>query len=229
MANFAFDIVGFDLDGTLIDTSGDLTAAVNATLAIAGRAPLAVETVKRMIGGGAKVMLQRGLDATGGVEPEEFRRLYKLMLSSYEADIAVHSQPFPGALAALDALDALGVKTAVVTNKFESLARKLLTELGLIERFATLIGGDTLGPGRAKPAADPIVEMIARLSGAENPGQPRTAFVGDSIYDVMAARNAGVPSIAVSFGFLHGPVEELGADAVIDSFDELVPVLNNLA
>jgi len=134
----------------------------------------------------------------------------------------VHSRPFPGALAALDALDALGVKTAIVTNKFESLARKLLTELGLIDRFATLIGGDTLGAGRAKPSADPIVEMIARLGGG------RAAFVGDSIYDVMAARNAGVPSIAVSFGFLHGPVEELGADAVIDHFDKLLPTLRSL-
>ncbi len=228
MAGFPFDIVGFDLDGTLIDTSGDLAAAVNATLALAGRAPLTVDAVRGMIGGGAKVMLQRGLDSTGGVEPDEFRRLYKSMLSSYEANITVHSHPFPGALAALDALDALGVKTAVVTNKFESLARKLLTELGLIDRFATLIGGDTMGAGRAKPAADPIFEMIARLGGSSNPGQLRAAFVGDSIYDVMAARNAGVPSIAVSFGFLHGPVEELGADAVIDHFDDLLPTLRSI-
>lgn len=223
MTDFPFDIVGFDLDGTLIDTSGDLTAAVNHTLGLAGRAPLAVETVKGMIGGGAKVMLQRGLDATGGVEPDEFRRLYKLMLGYYEANISLHSRPFPGALAALDALDALGVKTAVVTNKFESFARKLLSELDLIGRFATLIGGDTMGPGRAKPAADPILEMIARLGGG------CTAFVGDSIYDIMAAKNAGIPSVAVSFGFLHGPVKELGADAVIDGYDELVPVLRTLS
>ncbi len=223
MADFPFEIVGFDLDGTLIDTSGDLTAAVNYTLGLAGRELLAVEAVKGMIGGGAKVMLQRGLDATGGIEPDEFRRLYKLMLGYYEANIAVYSRPFPGALAALDALDALGVKTAVVTNKFEGFARKLLTELGLIGRSATLIGGDTMGPGRAKPAADPVLEMIARLGGG------RAVFVGDSIYDIMAARNAGIPSVAVSFGFLHGRVEELGADAVIDGFEELVPVLRALS
>jgi phosphoglycolate phosphatase len=176
-----------------------------------------------MIGGGAKAMLQRGLDATGGCEADEARRLYKLMLEFYGSNIAVHSRPFAGMVAALDELDALGVNVAVVTNKFESFARKLLTELGLIDRFATLIGGDTMGPGRAKPAADPILEMIARLGGG------RAAFVGDSVYDTMAAKNAGVPSVAVSFGFLDRPVGELGADAVIDGYEQLVPVLRTLS
>lgn len=222
MTHFPFDIVGFDLDGTLVDTSGDLTAAVNYTLGVAGRAPLHVDIVRGMIGGGAKAMLQRGLDVTGGCEAEESRRLYKLMLAYYGENIAVHSQPFPGMLAALDELDSLGVQVAVVTNKFESFARQLLSQLGLIDRFATLIGGDTLGPGRAKPAADPVLEMIARL------GSGRAAFVGDSTYDTQAARNAQVPSVAVSFGFHDRPVEDLGADAVIDSYDELVPVLRTL-
>jgi phosphoglycolate phosphatase len=222
MTAFPFDIVGFDLDGTLIDTAGDLTAAVNHTLGLAGRTALAPETVRGLIGGGAKAMLQRGLEATGGCEADEARRLYKLMLAFYGANIAIHSRPFPGMSDALDELDALGVKVAVVTNKFESFARTLLTELGLIDRFATLIGGDTLGPGRAKPAADPILEMIARLGGG------RTAFVGDSVYDTTAAKNAGVPSVAVSFGFLDRPVTELGADAVIDRYVELVPALRAL-
>jgi len=222
MIDFPFDIVGFDLDGTLIDTSGDLTAAVNYTLAMAGREPLPVDAVRGMIGGGAKTMLQRGLDATGGCEADEARRLYKVMLGYYGDNIAVHSRSFPGMEAALDELDALGVKVAVVTNKFESLARKLLMELCLMDRFATLIGGDTLGPGRAKPAADPILEMIERLGGG------RAAFVGDSTFDTQAARNARVPSIAVSFGFLDRPIAELGADAVIDGYAALVPTLRTL-
>lgn len=220
---FPFDIVGFDLDGTLLDTSPDLTAAVNDALATAGRPLLDAAQVKTMIGGGAKHMLEQGLQATGGSDPESFRQLYKHMLRFYEENISVGTVPFDGALAALDRLDALGVKTAVVTNKFESLATKLLGDLGMLGRFVTVIGGDTLGKGNAKPSAVPIVEMVARCGGG------RAAFVGDSIYDVMAARNAGIPAIAVSFGFLHGPVEDMGADLVIDHFDELIPTLHRLA
>lgn len=214
-----FDIVGFDLDGTLVDTSGDLLAAVNHVLADAQRPLLRVDEIKTMIGGGAKHMLALGLEASGGVSDADFRPLYKQMLRYYAANVAVHSRPFPGAVEAMDALAAQGVKLAVVTNKFESLAVDLLGQLGLLDRFATVIGGDTLGPGNAKPSAAPIHEMIARCGGG------RAVFVGDSIYDIMAAKNAGIPSIAVSFGFLHGPVEELGADAVIDGWGELVAAL----
>lgn len=218
-----FDIVGFDLDGTLIDTSGDLTAAVNHALALVGRAPLTTDQVKPMVGLGAKHMLAQGLAATGGEPPQGFRPLYKDMLRFYEAHVALESRPFDGALAALDALAGQGVKLAVVTNKFEALAVKLLTELDLLGRFETVIGGDTLGPGRAKPAPDPIDEMVRRLGGG------RAVFLGDSIHDIMAARAAGVPGIAVSFGFLLGPVDELGADAVIDHYDDLLPALARLS
>lgn len=217
-----FDIVGFDLDGTLLDTSGDLAAAVNHALGLAGRPLLSPEQVEPMIGGGAKEMLRQALEASGGCEADRFRLYYKEMLRHYEAHIADLTQPFPGALAVLDALAGQGVKLAVVTNKFEALAVKLLRLLGLIDRFETVIGGDTLGPGRAKPAPDPILEMIARLGGG------RAAFVGDSIYDMMAAKAAGVPAIAVSFGFLLGPVEEMGADAMIGGYDELLGVLAGL-
>ena len=223
MNAFPFQIVGFDLDGTVLDTSGDLTAAVNHALADAGRPLLTVEQVEPMIGGGAKTMLRKAMDASGGCSDDEFRRLYKLLLGYYDANIAVESRPFPGALAALDRLDAMGVKTAIVTNKFEGLAEKLLSELGLRDRFAALIGGDTMGKGNAKPSAAPIHEMIARCGGGT------AAFVGDSIYDIQAARNAGIPAIAVSFGFLMQPVDELGADAVIDAYDELVPALAGLS
>lgn len=218
-----FDIVGFDLDGTLLDTSPDLLAAVNAVLGQAGRPLLRVDEIKTMIGGGAKHMLQLGFEASGGIDAVEFRTHYKAMLRHYEANVSAGTRPFDGALAALDALDAAGVKTAIVTNKFESLAVKLLGELGLLDRFVTVIGGDTLGKGNAKPSAAPIVEMIDRCGGG------KAVFLGDSIYDIMAAKNAGIPSIAVSFGFLHGPVEELGADAVIDHYDELLPALASLS
>ena len=220
---FPFDIIGFDLDGTLVDTSGDLTAAVNHVLGSVGRPLLSPETVKQYIGGGAKLMLQQGLEATGGIPDNDFKPLYRQMLTYYEANVSVHSRPFDGALAVLDALDDMGVRYAVVTNKFESLAVKLLTDLNLAHRMGCILGADTLGKENAKPSGAPIFEMIKRCGGG------RAAYIGDSIYDIMAAKNANVPSVAVSFGFLHGPVEDMGADAIIDHFDELVDCLKRMA
>jgi len=213
-------IVGFDLDGTLIDTAGDLTAAVNHALERLDRAPLTVAEVRPMIGLGARHMLEQGLRATGGVPDRAVDRLMPDLLDYYGAHIAVHSRPFPGLIAVLDRLDALGVFTTVVTNKAERLARQLLGELGLAERMAAIIGGDTVGV--RKPSPDPILAMIAQCGGG------RTAFVGDSIYDVQAARAADVPSILVRFGFLDRPAEAFGADHVIDHYDDLIALLETL-
>lgn len=221
MAN-PFDIVGFDLDGTLLDTSATLTRAVNHALAKGGRQPLHIDEVKPMIGGGAKRMLEHGLARTGPVDAAEFKRLYRDLLDFYGANVSEGSVPYPGLIEVLDRLAADGVKLAVVTNKFESFARQLLADVGLIDRFEVLIGGDTLGKGNAKPSAAPMHAMIERLGGG------RAVFLGDSVYDTMAARSAGIPSIAVSFGFLLGPVDELQADAVIDHYDALIPMLERL-
>ena len=217
------DIIGFDLDGTLVDTSGDLAAAVNHTLALAGRPPLAVDAITPLVGLGAKHMLERGLAATGGIDPDAFKPLYRELLLHYEAHIAVHSRPYPGALALLDALDARGIAYGVVTNKFERLARLLLGRLGLAERMLAIIGGDTMGPGRAKPAPDGVIELTRRAGGSA------AMFVGDSIYDIDAGRAAGAVTVAVSFGFSHQPVETLGADHVIRHFGELLPLLDRLS
>lgn len=222
MADFPFDIVGFDLDGTLIDSSTDLVGATNHALALAGRPLLDKAAVMTMVGRGAKHMLEMALEASGGYDAALMARLYPALLEWYRDHVSEHSRPFPGMIEALDDLAARGVKVAIVTNKFEYLAVKLIDELGLAERFATIIGGDTMGKGNAKPSALPIEEMIRRCGGG------RAAFVGDTIFDTLAAKNAGVPSVAVRFGFLTQPIEELEADAVIDSFAELVPALERL-
>lgn len=219
MTDFPFGIVGFDLDGTLVDTSGDLVAAANHALGLARRPLLTRDQIKPMIGGGAKHMLEQGLAASGGIAPHEFKPLYRALLTHYEANISIHSRAFPHAVATLDMLAARGVRLGIVTNKFERLALKLLGDLGLLDRFETVIGGDTLGKENAKPSPAPIKELVSRLGGG------RAAFVGDSRYDIMAARAAGVPSIAVSFGFLLEPVETMGADHVIDGYSELIPLL----
>ena len=220
MNGFPFSIVGFDLDGTLVDTLDDLAAALNHALALAGRSPLSRDAVRPLVGLGTTHLLEGALAATGDIPKDEVPRLLQELITYYEANIAVHSRPFPGLIDALDRLDAKGVRTAVVTNKLEGLARQLLGDLGLADRMATIIGGDTAGARKPSPA--PIHAMVERCGGG------RAAFVGDSIYDVMAAKNAGVPSVAVSFGFLDRPATELGADHVIDHYDELVPLLARL-
>lgn len=222
MKDFPFHTVGFDLDGTLVDTAADLAAAVNHALSHAARSPLTVEAVKPMIGRGGRHMLEQGLVATGGIPDADFERLFGEFLKHYEANISVHSRPFPGLIDTLDRLDALGVQTAVVTNKTERLARLLLRNLDLADRMAAIIGGDTLGRENAKPSPATILEMIERCGGG------RTAFVGDSIYDVTAARAAGVTSIIVGFGFLDRPAPEFGADHVVEAYDALVPLLETL-
>lgn len=217
---FPFDVVGFDLDGTLLDTSGDLAAAVNHALASAGRATLSVDEVRPMIGGGSRHMLAQGMARTGGCTEAELDVLQQRLLHYYEAHIAVHTTPFPGCIDALDLLEDMGVRVAVMTNKTERLARIVLRDVDLLDRFAAVIGGDTMGVG--KPSPVPIEAMVARAGGG------RAAFVGDSIYDVEAAQAAGLPVVACSFGFLAQSIDALGANAVIDGYAELIPTLARL-
>ncbi|GGC00211.1 phosphoglycolate phosphatase, bacterial [Novosphingobium endophyticum] len=227
MTSFPFEIVGFDLDGTLLDSHGDLAAALNHAIAFEGRPGIPASQVRALIGGGAKRMLVKALEVTGGgVGAQRLDELHGILLRFYEANVAVETRLFPGGEAMLDGLAARGVKLAVVTNKLERLAVRIFDELGLSDRFYTVIGGDTLGPGRAKPKPDLLFEMLDR-AGVPREGA-RAAYVGDTTYDTGAAAAAGMPCIAVSFGFCDRPVRELGASAVIDHFDELIPVLESV-
>ena len=223
MADFPFDTIGFDLDGTLVDTAPDLARAVNHALLEAGREPVSPETTRELIGGGTRAMLTRAFERTGGMVPDEaFDRAYEALLAFYESNTSQHSVPFPGVLGALDSLAAKGCNLVVVTNKIERYARKLLDELDMTRRFATILGGDTLGADRAKPKRDMIDEAKDRCSGS------RFAMVGDASFDVRAAHAAEVPCVIYRFGYHDMPVERLGADAVIDHFDELVAALRHL-
>lgn len=212
MAAFSFDLIGFDLDGTLVDSAPDLAVAVNHALATEGLTSLSVEAIRPMMGGGGRTLMERALAASGG-DPAAVDRLYPVMLDHYLAHIADLTRPFPGVVDALDELKAQGVTLAIVTNKLEAPALKLLTELDLTDYFAVVIGGDTLGVGKPDPA--PIREMVRRC------GNARAAFVGDTIYDVKAARAAGVPCAL----FLPNGGDSLGAETVFAHYAELVPIL----
>ncbi|ARS26281.1 phosphoglycolate phosphatase [Sphingomonas sp. KC8] len=221
MNDFPFSVVAFDLDGTLADTAPDLTAALNHALGELGRPPIAAADVRHMVGHGARALLQKGLSATGDVNEALIERGYPIFLDHYHAHIADHSYPFEGLEAALDTLAARGVKLAVCTNKLESLGHELIGALGWRDRFVSLVGGDTLAVRKPDPA--PLFEAITRAGGG------RAAFVGDSITDTDTARAAGIPCVAVTFGFSDRPAEQLGADALIDHYDQLIPALERLA
>jgi phosphoglycolate phosphatase len=209
----------FDLDGTLVDSALDLMGTLNALLVREGLLPVPVEAVGRMVGLGARVLIERGLRANG-VEPEPARvdRLFADFLVHYGDNIAVSTRPYPGVEAALDRFAAAGWRFAICTNKPEALSFKLLDALGLTSRFDAICGGDTF-PVR-KPDAAHLTGTIARVRG-ETAGTARAIMVGDSHADVAAARNAAVPVVGVSFGYTDKPMAELGPDVVIDHFDAL--------
>jgi len=224
MSTFPFDIVLFDLDGTLVDSNLDLCPAINHALAMQGRPPIPEQQARTMIGGGVVLLLKRALDATGGgVSEDRLAELTHGLLEHYWAHIADNTVTYPGVLGALDVLAAKGCQLAVVTNKLEKPARALIEALGLTDRFCAILGGDTLGPDSGKPKGDMLLAALAQCGGG------RAVMVGDSTYDVRAARNAGLPVVTYRFGYHDVPVAELGGDAMIDHFDELVDVLENLA
>ena len=217
MTDFPFSVVVFDLDGTLADTAPDLTAALNHALTVMGRETVPEASVRHMVGHGARALLQKGLAATGAVTDALVDEGFPIFIDHYRANIAAGSRPFPGLEAALDQLSALDVKLAICTNKMESLSRELIAALGWEHRFAALVGGDTLPVRKPDPA--PLFEAIARAGGG------RAAFIGDSITDTLTGQNARIPTIAVTFGFSDRPHDQLGADRLIDHYDELVEAL----
>lgn len=220
MTDFPFSVVVFDLDGTLADTAPDLTAALNHALTVMGRPAVPEDSVRHMVGHGAKALLQKGLAATGTVSDALVEEGFPIFIEHYTQNIAAGTRPFPGLETALDRLDAMGVKLAVCTNKMESLSRQLIDALGWRDRFAALVGGDTLPVRKPDPA--PLFEAINRSGGG------RAAFVGDSITDTQTGINANIPTVAVTFGFSDRPHDQLGASRLINHFDELVDALRAL-
>jgi phosphoglycolate phosphatase len=206
----------YDLDGTLADTAEDLVATLNYLLGREGLAPLPVESAGSLLGAGARVLIARGFAASGKtLDPQTLEALFADYLEHYTAHIADRTRLYPGVDKALTAFARAGWRQAVCTNKIESLARLLVSKLGVAERFAFICGQDTFGVG--KPDATPLLKTIAASGGASD----RAIMVGDSITDIKTARAAGLPVVAVDFGYSDVPVAELGPDRVISHFDEL--------
>jgi phosphoglycolate phosphatase len=206
----------FDLDGTLIDTAPDLIDTLNVILTRHEVGPVAFEEARTMIGAGVKPLLQRALASKGmQFPPREIDRLFAEYLEIYAAHIADRSRPFPGLEQALDALAAQGCRLAVCTNKLEGLSAKLLRALKLAPRFAAICGQDTFA--MRKPDPDMLRLTIVRAGGDTG----HAVMVGDSMTDVATARAAGIPVVAVDFGYTETAPAQLGADRLISHFDDL--------
>ena len=171
---------------------------------------------RELIGRGAKALIARGFAVAGApLDERELSALFVDFIDHYLAHIADESRPFPGVLTAMDALSADGAHLAVCTNKRTDLSVALLDALDLTHRFAAVVGADAVPA--PKPAAAHLIATIERAGGDAG----RAVMVGDSASDAGAARAAGVPLVLVSFGYTDTPVRELGADVLIDHFDDL--------
>jgi phosphoglycolate phosphatase len=215
--------VVFDLDGTIADTAADLIEAANAALATEGLGPAAPTAIRKGVGYGAKAMLQSAIASLGReTDAEQLRRLSERLVAHYEDNIAAKTQLFPGFSEAAAALRATGAKLALCTNKRERLTLRLLSALEIGSLFDAVAGGDTF-PFH-KPDPRHISELV-RLAGGE---LSAAIMVGDSEADIGAARGAGIPVIAAGFGYASAPAAELGADAVMNHFEELQALIGSL-
>jgi phosphoglycolate phosphatase len=206
----------FDLDGTLADTAGDLVAALNVVLAHQGLAGVEFAQARPMVGGGARTLIERGLSAHGiKVSESRLDEMLADFLAHYEAHIADETALFPGVARVLDRFEAAGFKFAVCTNKVEYASVLLLTALGIAGRFRAICGKDTFPV--SKPNGEALLQTIARAGGDRG----RAVMIGDSKTDIDTARDAGVPVVAVNFGYTSEPIDSFKPDRVIGHYDEL--------
>ncbi len=213
----------FDLDGTLADTSGDLIAAANRCFQGLGLGDLLdpVADAATALRGG-RAMLTLGFSRVDGFEDADIDTQYPILLAAYADDIDTHTTLYPGAMDAVATLTSSGYAVGIATNKPEGLAETLMRSLGVRDQFASLIGADTLPVRKPDPAHH--FEAVHRAGGDPK----RSLLVGDTATDRDTSRNAGVPSILVTFGPGREDVLALDPEATIDHYDQLPAVVARL-
>lgn len=201
----------FDLDGTLLDTLGDLDAAVNETLRSLGLPTVETPVVEHNIGKGSEYLLRQVL-AHVGAPPQAFDRGWDVFMQNYRACNGRHAEVYPGVREGLAQLRAAGLRLACITNKPGEFPHAILQAKGLAQDFAYVFGGDAFE--RKKPDPLPLLKTCDALGAAP----AATLMVGDSRNDAAAGRAAGCPVVLVTYGYNHGePVQAIGADAYLDS------------
>lgn len=213
-----FDLVIFDLDGTLVDSSPDICAAINHVISPYGCAPFSLEKTRELVGEGAMRLMEKVIE-TNVLEVEPVR-LLQGFLAYYGEHLLDMTTIYPGVIEALQSLT--GIRKAVVTNKHDHLSVRTLQEMELLQYFDMVVGSET-APAK-KPSPLPILYVLERFRVAPD----RAVIVGDSTYDVEAGKNAGITTIAVTYGYR--PAEVLrGADLQIDSMNRLPEALARLS
>jgi phosphoglycolate phosphatase len=216
-------LIVFDLDGTLVDSAADLITTLNVILARDGVAAVPLENARYIIGAGAKALIKRGLAAAGRhVEAPKLELMYREFLAYYGDHLADQTVLFPGVRDCLDRFERAGFRFAVCTNKLERNSVKLLQLLEVADRFQAICGQDTFGI--AKPDPNLLWRTIERAKGKRE----RAFMVGDSRSDIDTAKAAGLPVVAVDFGYSDRDVRSFAPDRVISHFDHLFDAVAEL-
>lgn len=213
------ELLLFDLDGTLVDSVGDLTAAINGLLTEHGRTLLTVDEVRPMIGDGVGVLVQRALEARSGPAIDLDTAVARYV-ALYEASPAAHTVIYPGVIETLAALAELGYPLVVCTNKPERVSGALLKVLGMSGFFTRVFGGDSL------PWRKPDPRVIGSILKEFDAKPADVLFIGDSEVDAATAEAAGVPFALMTYGYNRVPIAEIPRMATLDTFGELVPLLS---
>ncbi len=213
--------VVFDLDGTLIDSIGDIADALNATMATRGLPALPEPRIKQMVGAGVPELVRRGLSAHG-VADGDMASCIAEMMQRYTARPAARTRLFDGGQELLDRLEARGVKLAICTNKPQAITELILQQLGVATRFGAIIGESPARPRKPDPA------MLHAVLDALGVAAFDAVMIGDSASDVGTARAMGVPVVIVRSGYGREAPDELGADILIDTLHETEQAIADL-
>jgi phosphoglycolate phosphatase len=220
----AIDAIAFDLDGTLIDSVPDVCTAINRLLVSEGRSEISLEQTLSLVGQGARVMMEQAMTLDGAAPPPDaLDRMVETYIGFYQRHPADLTTIYPGVVEVLESLAARGIPMAICSNKPFVMTKLVLETLGLDRFFDAVTGGDNV-PHR-KPDGRHVTHTLDLMGGHHS----HAVMVGDSETDVAAGKNAGLPVIAVTYGYAHVPVTELGADVLIDRFSDLPDALDALA
>ena len=215
MAQQPLDAAGIllDLDGTILETAGDLATATNRTLAELGREQVAEERVRTWIGDGVRALFRFALEATGDCDEALLDEAHERFMVHYGDCFADRSHPFPGVVETLKHYREAGVPLAVVTNKAAAFTEPLLEATGLRPLLDVVISGDTAPAKKPDPA--PVRAALEAMGVAPE----RAVLVGDSRNDVEAGLNAGCRVVCVTYGYNRGEdVTTLGAQRIVETF-----------